>query len=72
MPTVRKVLRQRSVCERLGLSRTTVWRMAKEGKFPRAIKLTDGNAFGYYEDEVVAWQQQREAMRDYGIAKEHA
>lgn len=51
----------------IGLGRDTVYRLVREGKFPKPIKLS-ARASGWYEHEVVAWGQQRAALRG-GVAK---
>jgi prophage regulatory protein len=41
------------------MSRTTVWRLETEGKFPRRRRLT-GNAVAWIEDEIMEWLDSRE------------
>ncbi len=49
-----KMLRQREVQKRTGLSRSTIWRMERAGQFPKSIKL--GNrAVGWRESEIEKW-----------------
>jgi prophage regulatory protein len=55
-----RILRWREVAERVNLSRTTVWRLTKFGRFPRAVKISDG-AVGWRETEIVAWLTSRTA-----------
>jgi len=52
--TVDRILRDAEVRERSGLSRTTRWRLIREGKFPAAVKLTD-HAVGWRESDIDAW-----------------
>jgi predicted DNA-binding transcriptional regulator AlpA len=42
--TLPRYLRPAEVCERLGLSRSTLWRMTRDGRLPRPIKLGPGIA----------------------------
>lgn len=49
-----RVLRIRGVCARVGLSRPQIYKMEREGKFPRRINLT-GRSRGWLEHEVDAW-----------------
>ena len=35
-----KLLKAREVCEMLGISRATLYRMIRQGKFPRPVKLS--------------------------------
>ena len=55
-----EVLRTGEVCEMLGLSRTTVWRLSRspDSSFPAPIKLTD-KATGYLRTEVERWLRTR-------------
>ena len=59
----RQFIRLPKVKELTGLSKTTIWRHARAGAFPRAVLLTDGTA-GWIEDEVDAWISNRIAARD--------
>ena len=49
-----KVLRLPDVLERVGLSKSTLWRLINDGEFPEPIKLGP-RASGWIEEEVVAW-----------------
>lgn len=46
-----KILRWKELKSKLGLSRSTVWRMINAGKFPKQIQIGP-NSVGWYEDEV--------------------
>jgi len=48
---------------RTGLSRSTLYAMMAEGRFPKPIKLGD-RAVGWAESEVLAWIESRIAQRD--------
>lgn len=58
-----RFLRQRQVCERVGLSPMTIWRRQKDGTFPRRVRLGP-NAVGWIEAEIEAWCAERAASRD--------
>jgi prophage regulatory protein len=62
-PTGRRLIRYKEVCHRTALSKTTVWRRSRDGKFPKPISLSDG-IVAWLEDEVDAWLQMRIAARD--------
>ena len=47
------------VHRRTSLSRSTIWRLAAQGRFPRRVKLSPGRV-GWREDELVAWMNERE------------
>jgi len=44
-----------------GLSRTTLWRIEKEGDFPKKIRLSAGRV-GYRISEVMAWLESRQVV----------
>ena len=46
-----------------GLSRSSLYRLAASGEFPRPIKLGP-RAVGWRADEIAAWIEQRTAERD--------
>ncbi len=54
-----KALRWPKIHELTGMSRTTVWRLETQGKFPRRRRLT-GNAVAWIEDEILDWLDSRE------------
>lgn len=57
-----RILSIRTVCDRLGISRSTLWRLVRDGDFPRSIKLST-NRVGFDEQEIDAWIAQRAAQR---------
>lgn len=56
------ILRLPHVKSRTGLSRSTLYLMMAEGRFPRPIKLGD-RAVGWSEAEIAAWIDARMAER---------
>jgi prophage regulatory protein len=58
-----RILRWRETCERIGVSRTTLWRMINRGAFPAPIPLSSPAAVGWIEREVEDWLKQRAAAR---------
>jgi prophage regulatory protein len=59
---LRKILRKKRVCGPngcTGLSESAIYRLEKQGEFPKRIQL-GGNSVGWFEDEVIAWQRSRE------------
>ena len=56
--TPRRMLRFPEVRQRVGLSRSTTWRLIRKGEFPANIRLTR-SAVGWREDEVDAWLRNR-------------
>ena len=61
---LRRVLRYPAVLAATGYSKTQLQELIKQGKFSPPFSLSDGGrAVGWFEDEVVEYQEQREAMR---------
>ena len=56
-PTV-SILRWRDVQPRVGISRSTAWRLQREGRFPRPVQLGRA-AVGWRSDEIDAWISER-------------
>jgi prophage regulatory protein len=56
------IIRLPAVMGLIGLGRDTIYRLARQGKFPKPIKLGE-RASGWYEHEVVAWGHDRAALR---------
>ena len=52
----RRLLRTKQVLDRMGWSRTTLWRRVRAGEFPAPVK-TGLNSNGWYDDEVDAAQE---------------
>lgn len=53
-----KILRNKHVCERLGISPATLWRWIKAGKFPAPGKLQGTSYCGWQESVVDEWIEQ--------------
>ena len=51
----RRLLRPKEVMERMGWSRTTLWRRVRAGEFPAPVS-TGANITAFYEDEIDAAQ----------------
>ena len=49
-----KLLRFGAVQERIGLSRSTIWRLERRGQFPKHRRIST-NAVAWVENELVAW-----------------
>ena len=48
------LLRFPTVRERTGLSRSTIWRLERQGEFPKH-RRTSANAVAWVEAEVLSW-----------------
>ena len=60
--TKERVIRKPELLTIIGLSDPTIWRMEKDGRFPKRIRL-GGNSCGWSESEVDVWLQERTAER---------
>jgi prophage regulatory protein len=52
------IIRWPSLKSRVGLSRVTLWRMERAGKFPSRVRLGE-NSVGWRLDEVEEWLAER-------------
>jgi predicted DNA-binding transcriptional regulator AlpA len=55
-----KIIRRREVCERVGLSYSTIWRYEQQGLFPQRVQLNPNATgmtavVGWRSDEVDEW-----------------
>ena len=53
-----RLLRIKEVLELTGLSRTTIYRLRREGRFPKGIPLM-GSLIAWEESKVFAWIEAR-------------
>ncbi|MDE2653701.1 MAG: AlpA family transcriptional regulator [Gemmatimonadota bacterium] len=59
------MLRLPEVMARTGLSRTTIYRWRRAGRFPQAVPLGT-RCVGFIESELEAWLRERIAQRPGG------
>jgi prophage regulatory protein len=57
--TLRPMLSEKQILDRLPIARSTLQNWEREGRFPRSVQIGP-NRKAWYADEVVAWQKQRE------------
>lgn len=62
-----RVLRSPEVVQRVGLSRTQIWRLERAGNFPKRIQI-GLNSVGWIEHEVDGWIEARAAERNTAVA----
>jgi predicted DNA-binding transcriptional regulator AlpA len=55
-PPPDKIIRSKEVQELTGLSRTTIWRLEREGKFPARVPLTASNVGWRLTASNVGWR----------------
>ena len=53
-----KLLRFPAVRERTGLSRSTIWRLERQGDFPKHRRISP-NAVAWVEEEVMSWMHSK-------------
>lgn len=58
-----RVLRLSEVIEKTGLARSTIYKYADLGKFPRPISL-GGRSVGWVDSEIHEWLQEKQTERD--------
>jgi prophage regulatory protein len=58
-----RILRKREVIRRVGYSLVHIYRLEKQGAFPKRVKLGP-NSVGWIESEIEAWIRERIRRRD--------
>ena len=53
-----RILPGSAVEEKTSLSRSTIWRLERDGKFPKKCRLS-ANRVGWLQSEIMAWLQER-------------
>jgi prophage regulatory protein len=56
--TASRVLRVRDVAKQVGLGRSTIWQLVKEGQFPQPIRLS-GRSVGWLQTDLDEWLKSR-------------
>ena len=56
-----RFMRFKEVRQRVGLSRTSIWRLERKGQFPPRRRLSD-NAVAWVEEEVDQWVRGRDSV----------
>jgi prophage regulatory protein len=57
-----RIIRKPELLNMIGLSDPTIWRMEKDGNFPKRLRL-GGNSCGWLESEVLEWLDNCAAAR---------
>lgn len=63
VPASPTLIRSDEVCRATGLSRSSLYRLIADGRFPRPVRLT-ATAVAWPSDEVSAWIVSKIAQRD--------
>lgn len=67
MRELERILRIKQIPEITGLSRSYIYHLSAQGKFPRSVPLVPGGVSrGWLRSEVLQWLEQRVAERDQG------
>jgi len=56
-PRPRRMLNEKQVLQIVPFSTVTLWRMEKEGRFPKGAYISP-NRKVWFEDEIIAWQNE--------------
>lgn len=56
-----RYIRMKELCKMLGISRSTIYRLVIENKFPRQIKLTERTSVWKLSD-INSWVEEREKL----------
>lgn len=57
-----KVLRLKSVQDTTGLSRSSIYLMMRDGRFPKSISL-GARSIGWLESDIQSWIESRMSMK---------
>lgn len=60
-PKMTVIIKIKNVCEITALSKATIYRQIKKGKFPAPVQLTDRNV-GWLETDISAWISSRQKV----------
>lgn len=62
---LQRLIRLKELPTYVGLRKSQIQYMVKNGEFPKPVKLTEkGRYQAWPEDEVIAWQQKKLAARE--------
>jgi prophage regulatory protein len=55
---VTRLIRPREVIQRIGYTPSHIWRLERDGKFPKKVRIGEA-AVAYYEHEIEEWIRSR-------------
>ena len=61
----RRTIRVGQLCEKTGLSESSIWRLARLRQFPRPMKLSPG-CTAWFEHEIDEWLDGKGSAREKG------
>ncbi|MFM4847394.1 helix-turn-helix transcriptional regulator [Aeromonas bivalvium] len=63
--TSHRFMRTREVCEKTGLSKSSIYEMMAQGHFPQSVRLSEvGRSVAFVESEIDNWMASRIAARN--------
>ena len=62
-----RILRRETVSELVGVGRSTLYEMMRQGRFPRPVHI-NSRAVGWVASEIEDWIEARRAERDRAAA----
>ena len=54
-----RTIRIQEVCNKLSVSRTSLWRLSRQPGFPKPINLGGGRMVMFLEEEIDAWLEEQ-------------
>lgn len=64
-----RIMRLKEVMETTGLGRSSIYKYAQEGSFPKPVSL-GGRSSGWVSDEIEEWVVEQIALRDEKLKEE--
>ncbi len=63
-----RIIKRPEVSDKTGISRSQIYSLIAEGKFPKQIRLGGGRASGWVESEIDQWIDDRILERDSEVS----
>ncbi|BDN92086.1 DNA-binding protein [Aeromonas caviae] len=65
LTTAIRFIRIRAVCEKTGLSKSSIYDLMTQGRFPQTVRLSEaGRCVAFVESEIDDWMASRIAARN--------
>jgi prophage regulatory protein len=61
-----KLIGVKEICEKLGLSRTTIWKLRSKGTFPKPVRISE-RRIAWTESTVNEWQASLEGKEEMDV-----
>ena len=63
-----RVIKVQDVCDKIAVSRTTLWRLCLTEDFPKPVRLCPGGrSIGFFAHEIDAWLETQAAEREHAV-----